>query len=278
MPFKASPFRGAVLVRESLRAFYRGHAQFYPWLFNIQQRFLPVLEPGRAPDWEARFGALPLLGLPAEAQCIDIGGKRGEAVAAIKQAVPQARIVSFEPNPVTYPVLRRVAARHRHVVTCNFGIGAGEEQAVMYIPVCCGVVFDQLARTALPDRAETADELNAYGFPFATADNVTFDIERIRFHRLDRFALAPDLIRIEVKGEELAILRGAHTTISRLRPALIVGHGDRPEIVAFLEQRGYLRCVYDDGGLSFARRRADLNAVFVHETRIPTVMWAGVRH
>lgn len=256
-------------LTRTLKSLYRGHAQFYPRLFNAQQRYQAMLESRLGHLHQGDFQALPLLGLPADARCLDVGGSRGQSLTGLKRALPGAFVVSFEPNPVTYRTLRQVAARFDDAITYNVGLGAAETEAIMHIPRCAGLVFDQLARIARPDVGETVRALKSFGFAFASPANVTFERRVISVRRLDDFALSPDFIKIDVEGAELQVLEGAVRTLASARPALLVERGERPEVTAFLSPHGYLRCVYANGALSFAARRPAPTSFFVHESRIP---------
>lgn len=60
---------------------------------------------------------------------------------------------------------------------------------------------------------------------------------------VERFGLTPDLIKIDVEGEEAAVLRGARQTLTR-RPAILLsthGAAARAESLAYLRAAGYER-------------------------------------
>jgi hypothetical protein len=81
-------------------------------------------------------------------------------------------------------------------------------------------------------------------------------VEEHRIHRVD-------LIKIDVEGAELSVLRGARKTLSRMKPSLIVEFWDEfqteygtscAEMGAFLKELGYkLFWITDSGLLPYAQ-------------------------
>jgi FkbM family methyltransferase len=253
-----------VAFRSKLKALYRRHANWYPGLYNAQQRHSVLLRSRFKYVHEDDFRALPLFALPTEAHCIDIGGNVGQSITAIKSVLSDARITSFEPNPVAYSCLESVAKRFAGITTYNMGIAATNSDIAMYIPSSCGVMFDQLATTKLPDRSRFARTLRRFGYSFVSSTELTFDQIQIQVRTLDGFGLVPDFIKIDVEGSELEVLQGAETTLESSRPVLLIEAGDRAEIECFLSARGYRRLMYSKGALSPVAGHKALNYFYVH--------------
>jgi FkbM family methyltransferase len=254
-----------VAFRSRLKAFYRRHANWYPGFYNAQQRRSVLLRSRLKYVHEDDFRALPLLALPPEAQCIDVGGNVGQSITAIKSVLSDARITSFEPNPAVYCCLESVAKRFAGITTYNIGIAASDRDIAMFIPCSCGVIFDQLATTRLPDRSLFARTLRGFGYTFVSSSELVFDQIQIQVRTLDGFGLVPDFIKVDVEGSELEVLRGAKTTLETSKPVLLIEAGDRAEIECFLSARGYRRLIYSQGTLSPADGRKALNYFYVHK-------------
>jgi FkbM family methyltransferase len=251
-------------VRSRLKALYRRHANWYPGLYNAQQRRSVLLRSRLKYVHEDDFRALPLLALPPEAHCVDIGGNIGQSVTAIKSVLRDARITSFEPNPVAYSCLESVAKRFSGITTHNVGIASTDREIALFVPLSCGVIFDQLATTRLPDRSRFARTLRSFGYSFVSSTELTFDQIPIRVRTLDGFGLVPDFIKIDVEGSELEVLQGAEATIERNKPVLLIEGGDRGEIESFLSARGYQRLMYSHGVLAPAADHSALNYFYIH--------------
>jgi FkbM family methyltransferase len=257
--------RVLVAVRSRLKALYRRHANWYPGLYNAQQRRSVLLRSRLKYVHEDDFRALPLLALPAEPHCVDIGGNIGQSITAIKSVLKDARITSFEPNPVAYSCLESVAKRFAGITTYNVGIAATDREIVLFVPLSCGVIFDQLATTRPPDRSRFARMLRGFGYSFVSSTELTFDQIQIQVRTLDGFGLEPDFIKIDVEGSELEVLQGAAATIESGKPVLLIEGGDRAEIDCFLSARGYQRLRYSQGLLSPAADHEALNYFYIHK-------------
>jgi len=254
-------------IKNSLKAWYRRHADLYPNLYNAQQRYTLLLRGRLNYVHENDFRALPLLGMPAKASCIDVGGNRGQSITAIKGVLPYARVVSFEPNPIAYSCLQKIAKRLPGVTTHNLAIGASNCETAMFIPYCRGVVFDQLASTQLPDPTPLAQTLRNYGFSFASNTDLTFERIAVQVKKLDCFRLAPDFIKIDVEGSELEVLKGAERTLQENKPTLLIERGARKDIESFLSALKYRRYVYVEGALAAAIDQRALNHFYINEDR-----------
>jgi FkbM family methyltransferase len=74
----------------------------------------------------------------------------------------------------------------------------------------------------------------------------------IRTVTMDSLALKPDLIKIDVEGHELNVLKGAKNTLERYKPKLIIEVSkDQARINAMLKKMGYRNTAKNLDGLNF---------------------------
>jgi FkbM family methyltransferase len=171
--------------------------------------------------------------LPQARLALDIGGNWGQSIETIRRLRPAARIVSFEPNPVLARRLERAFAGSPAVTVKCCALSEQAGQMRLHVPSYRGFVYDGLASL---DYDEAYGWLNAdrvAGFDPALLSVTSFDVE---VARLDDFGLAPDFIKIDVQGHELAVLRGATQTLQH-KPVVML-EGARPEIVALMADFG----------------------------------------
>jgi FkbM family methyltransferase len=133
----------------------------------------------------------------------DVGANAGYyALLASRLVGARGRVVAFEPEPRNAAFLREHVARNR---AANVDV---VESAVGNVPGAHGFARRGTGRGRLDERGEL----------------------RVRVLRLDDFvadgARAPDVIKIDVEGGELDVLRGAARLLASSRPLLLLStHG-----------------------------------------------------
>lgn len=171
--------------------------------------------------------------LKAGSVAIDIGASLGEWAVPLARAVgPDGRLFAFEPQPL--------AAR---ALEATLRINNLRQASVIEAAVSDRVGVQHLA---VPDVTSSAvDTGRAHigsikpGETASSVRSVTLDtfIDEARLDRLD-------LVKIDVEGCERAVLDGARSTITRLRPVIVMetGHetaADRARIATMLCDAGY---------------------------------------
>jgi FkbM family methyltransferase len=163
--------------------------------------------------------------------CVDVGANLGYFSILMSQLVgKRGRIIAFEPMPDTVQTLRENIDVNRleNVIVIEAAAsdksgsvqllsGASERAAKTASMV--GYRLEGPARTTLA-RSLCIDDYFAGSTPF------------------------PDLIKIDVEGAELVVLKGARETIARSRPTLIVeihgwGSPESHEVLDLLSEFGY---------------------------------------
>jgi FkbM family methyltransferase len=223
------------------------------------------------PHWSAAGGSLIAVGLGDLAELsflqsvlrpeeflFDVGANIG--VYSIVAARHGARVLAFEPSQrardvlITSTQLNQVDGR----ITC--------------LPFA---LSDRNATARFTSGLDVGNHLIEEANP--TAGNAATEVE---VRRLDDLlagmpdALVPRLIKVDVEGADLDVLRGAEQTLMQTRPFVIIevwdgGH----DVRAWLEERGYKIYGYDREArvlrdLPTDFRRWQANFICVHESRI----------
>ncbi len=159
---------------------------------------------------------------------LDIGANIGNH--SIFFAKKFKKVYSFEPNPVTYEVLKinsNYAAEYKNVIPVNFGLSDIEGS----LPFCINP--SNIGGSSIIDE-------NSPQIKHSTQINVmTLD----EFSELKDASVA--LIKIDVEGHELRVLKGAKTTISREMPAILFEQGaaeiteGSSSVIRYLDEIGY---------------------------------------
>lgn len=190
--------------------------------------------------------------IPANSIVMQIGASDGRHSFYMARKLDCKLIICFEPSTYTYNILNVLKRlfRFSQIRTENLAIGAGTGKCYLITPVKrsghLGLAFAHVSD-------ELPDPLNAdYGPGFK--GSIVSQIERTSVdeycHKNNIHKL--DFIRCDVEGSELNVLRGAHNSLKRFRPVLLMevhphilknSFGTSAEEVwQELEQLGY--CMY----------------------------------
>jgi FkbM family methyltransferase len=141
----------------------------------------------------------------------DVGSFVGwYSIAALKRIGPEGRVYSFEPVPETAKWLRR-----------HIELNQGESH-VRVIEAACGHEFQLIS---MPVRSNGLASGNGLFDVHPRADIPPTNIE-VCMIPLDEFwqtsNLPPDVIKIDVEGAEMWVLKGAQKILSTIRPTVFL--------------------------------------------------------
>jgi FkbM family methyltransferase len=220
------------LPRESLRDLWNEIRQ------DVKYRYLPFRAFYRFRAFfyaRYRYPELRFIGhlVDRDSAALDVGANLGLYTYFLARAC--RRVYAFEPNPNPLRSLRFVA-----------------DSNVTVLPV------------ALSDKSGEADLTIPRGRKGWTNNGAALDRRfpgrtmtvRVPCRRIDDLGIAGiGLIKIDVEGHELAVLRGARETLMRDKPALLVENefthtgGKFAEVFQLLEQLGYAGYFLENGVL-----------------------------
>jgi FkbM family methyltransferase len=167
--------------------------------------------------------------LDPKAEAIDAGAHVGlMSVIMALRAGAEGRVYSFEPHPAVYAVLRANAARLNQALgndvirIRNLALSDAARRAPLFLPedwrANTGVARLDAPRNSAPAPAAVdCQALDDAGIPEA-----------------------PELMKLDVEGHELAVLRGAARTLESLRDIVFEDFGSYPTpAMSLLEQNGF---------------------------------------
>ena len=182
--------------------------------------------------------------LPPDGVAVDVGANRGSYLYWMARWAPQGRVIAFEPQIELAEYLRLVArqAGWDHVIVEHRGVAAATGVMELFVPggaVTPGASFSK----RVPERE-------------------TCESSRVEVVSLDRYldGGAVDVIKIDVEGLELDVLRGAEHILETCAPLLVfecegrhLERGAVTDVLRFLWDRGYEGEFVADGGMLPAR-------------------------
>lgn len=173
---------------------------------------------------------------------VDVGAHVGLLTTVLARRVgPTGRVLAFEPDPANRRRLRRALTVNGLPQVTVRDVALSDRRGAGTLLRPDGAWGGFLA----PDDGREAFVRGF--FPSSRVDRIPIQTARLddllADHPLPRLAL----VKVDVDGPELAVLRGARATLQRQRPALLVelsafqgDHGTRPEdLFGFLEEAGY---------------------------------------
>jgi FkbM family methyltransferase len=168
-----------------------------------------------------------------DSNCVDVGTHRGEILDIMRAAAPKGTHFGFEPLPQFF---KRLEAKYRHAARIHVFPYALSTEAgtASFNHVKTNPAYSGLQKRSY-DRAGELDE--------------TITVETRRLDEvLQPFDLPVQLMKIDVEGGELGVLRGAEALLRRDHPVIIfefgIGgsdhYGTTPKVLLdFLEPLGY---------------------------------------
>lgn len=191
-------------------------------------RLEPVVESFRRARWprlwrvgrkdhEALNNILPFL-LHREFNCVDIGANQGEILEAFTRLCPAGKHNAFEPLPHHAAKLR---AQFPNATVHEMALSDQSGQTTFF-HTQGDDAYSGLKRTDDAPKVTGVQEINV---KLAKLDDIIPQDFRV------------DVIKIDVEGAELAVLRGARQTLARCKPTIIfefqkeraVSYGDSPK-------------------------------------------------
>jgi FkbM family methyltransferase len=174
---------------------------------------------------------------------LDIGGNRGQSIIFFSKLFPQKKIISFEPVPELFNQLKRFESKNVRIL--NYAVDLQSGEGVFFQSI-----LEQTSTLVLPKESSDwgikkgkilgAAPKDMY-FPI-TVKKITVDEIMIQLDLVNIF-----LLKIDVEGAELQVLRGALNAL-RNRKILFIqleNHDDdlrennSIEIIALLTSHGF---------------------------------------
>jgi FkbM family methyltransferase len=145
--------------------------------------------------------------LRRDSNAIDVGANQGDTLDMILAVAPGGRHIAYEPIP---GLAEQLTARYPGVdvrnAACSEEAGSAEFTHVVNAPAMSGL----RQREDLPAHAEEVERIT------------------VRLDKLDDAlpdGYVPSLVKIDVEGAELLVMRGAAETLARHRPFVVFEHG-----------------------------------------------------
>lgn len=194
-------------VRAAKNAFYGARGEPYG-IAGHSFRFVPGTRPTKlkyanSDNWVARYDALELKVLAASLRpgdvVLDVGANSGQyAIIMAALCGPTGTVVAFEPDPASRDMMARNIALNPHIKAPKVeALAASDTNGEAILFTKGGDSQSSLARSGV-------DYQNRGGVEEVAVQTVM----------LDDYGLAPQWVKIDTEGAEIAILRGARKLLA----------------------------------------------------------------
>ncbi len=171
----------------------------------------------------------------------DVGGSNGAWVNIMSKVLPESRFEVFEPLAEIHPGYREILGylKGMHQESYIHPVAIGEKDGSITI----NVYDDPSASTTLAITAD--DHIKPATVPLRSIDSIV----------ASRMCAAPDLIKIDIQGGELAALKGARETLPGVKFLMLEtwiqrGYGTNTpllhELMSFLSPLGFVPYEFGD--------------------------------
>jgi FkbM family methyltransferase len=203
---------------------------------------------------ERDFHALALLNFSNSPLLVDVGGNVGQSVLSLYTIFPNARVLSFEPNPAVFRKLQRLTRKFPQLTVIPDGLSNETGEAELFIPSYNGSALSGLASF---DYESAKGWLSREWIAGFDPNKLTVASKRVSLARLDDWGLEPDFIKIDVQGLEYRVLAGGLETIRKYRP-VIMAETIRYKSEAHMIVQPLDYCLMEFDGRSFMEVRGEL--------------------
>jgi FkbM family methyltransferase len=164
--------------------------------------------------------------------CFDVGGHVGYLTVFMACLVgPTGCVVAFEPVPDTFETLRENVRLNRLENVRLECTAVGEQEGTILL--FCDAI-QELSWTP---------SVSGYSVPAGGLKKISARVQSLDSY-FEKAALRPNVVKIDVEGAEMAVLRGARRMLLDVRPVVLVeihdlGARHRAEVMQFLDTCGY---------------------------------------
>jgi len=194
--------------------------------------------------WNGRYSEsqLNLLGriLRTDMTFVDVGANEGEQTLFAAKRLTAGSVIAFEPNPAVFAMLAENVALNGFRNTKLEQLGLSDQPGELTL--------------FTTDSRDADGSLNLGLSTLHERRGVSTSVASVPIDTLDRYAARAnlkrlDVLKIDVEGSELAVLRGATRTLTELRPRIIIevnettsraGGYAATEILDLITRRGYV--------------------------------------
>ena len=191
--------------------------------------------------FEEDANGVAFLNLDKKVNIIDVGASDGIASKFFDRKLKINKIICFEPNKSYVRILKKLNIKN---LTVNaYGIGQFNKYYKIFFPRY--KFFSKNLDLITYTYYNKKDLLNRINLDFRFKKNISIVKSKIYLKKIKKMRTKINLIKIDVNGHELPVLKGLSKIIKRDKPALIIETGeDIKTIEQYLKKYGFEKYLF----------------------------------
>lgn len=260
------------LLKWRLKKYARTAQSYFPSLKEAKDDFYRWQRRARRKPSDDDFAAIRLFKDVLHGTYVDIGANTGQSIESIKLFAPDAKVVSFEPNPELADKLERRYRADPNVRIRAVGLSDAVAMLTLHVPVYRGFVYDGLASLSYADAQGWINDDTVF---FFSPKHLVVRSYQCPVETLDMQAVEnPVFIKIDVEGFETNVIKGGVETLRKHEPILLVESlHNKPELLEFVATLGFRPYHFSAGRFmpGFAAQGATRNTFLITDRRMTQV-------
>ena len=208
----------------------------HPLLYFIIRQFIIYTN-----IFEEDANGVVFLNLDKKINIIDVGASDGIASKFFNRKLKINKIICFEPNKSYVRILKKLNIKN---LTVNaYGIGQFNKYYKIFFPryKFFSKNLDLITYTYYNKKTL----LNRINLDFRFKKNISIVKSKIYLKKIKKMRTKINLIKIDVNGHELSVLKGLSKIIKRDKPALIIETGEDIKIIGwYLKKYGFEKYLF----------------------------------
>ena len=191
--------------------------------------------------FEEDANGVSFLNLDKKVNIMDVGASDGIASKFFCRKLKINKIICFEPNKSYVKILKKLNIKN--LIINPYGISQFDKYYEIFFPryKFFSKNLDLITYTHYSKKA-LLDQIN---LDFKFKKNISIIKEKIYLKKIKKMKTKIDLIKIDVNGHELSVVKGLSKIIKRDKPALIIETNDNIKIIEnYLKKYGFKKYLF----------------------------------
>ena len=191
--------------------------------------------------FEEDANGVVFLNLDKKVNIIDVGASDGIASKFFNRKLKINKIICFEPNKSYVRILKKLNIKN--LIVNAYGIGQFNKYYKIFFPRY--KFFSKNLDLITYTYYNKQTLLNRINLDFRFKKNISIVKSKIYLKKIKKMRSKIDLIKIDVNGHELSVLKGLSKIIKRDKPALIIETGEDIKIIGrHLKKYGFEKYLF----------------------------------